>query len=78
MRLVLVRSNEVLREAGVAVVLGLVRKALHSLERRFGGSDDASNAMATAHQQAALPAGLGLGSPGRGCPTGSVWRNSCN
>ncbi|KAF8258630.1 hypothetical protein EI94DRAFT_1707823 [Lactarius quietus] len=36
---------------------------------RFGGSDDSSNAMTTAHQQAAL-AGLGMGLPTLGMPNG--------
>ena len=55
---------------------GAQSPALSNTSGRFGGSDDGSNAMAAAHQQAAL-AGLGMGgfnlgltSPGLGMPNG--------
>ncbi|KAH9012271.1 hypothetical protein EDB85DRAFT_2223714 [Lactarius pseudohatsudake] len=73
------------RNGGGGTWSGAQSPALSNTLGRFGGSDDRSNAMAAARQQAAL-VGLGmgggrfnlrLGSPGlAGIVTGSIWRNS--
>ena len=81
-------SKVVPREAYamMAVISGLVLTARHlNTSGCFGGSDDRSNAMAAAHQQAAF-ADLGMGVSGFnlglcssglwGSVTDSIWRDS--
>ncbi|KAH8994168.1 hypothetical protein EDB86DRAFT_3078381 [Lactarius hatsudake] len=52
-------SSRSLRNGGGGSCSGAQSPALSNTSSRFGGSDDGSNAMAAAHQQAA-PAGLGM------------------
>ena len=72
-------SSRGLRNGGGGTWSGAHSPALSNTSGRFGGSDDGSNAMAAAHQQAALAGlgmgvggfNLGLGSPGlAGMPNG--------
>ncbi|KAH9012273.1 hypothetical protein EDB85DRAFT_2223722 [Lactarius pseudohatsudake] len=72
------------RNGGGGTWSGAQSPALSNTSGGFGGNDDGSNAMAAAHQQAALTDlgmgvsgfSLGLGSPGLAGMQGSIWRNS--
>jgi hypothetical protein len=75
MRLVLVVFEVAFREACGVVVLGLVRKALHSRTHQAASAEVMAVATRTSASRASV-FNLGLGSPGRGCLTGSVWLSS--